>query len=361
MIDVSTINYVTISSDRNSATIGGGTNLGEIYTKLSKVGKTFLGGICPTVALGGYLGVGGYNVQQRQYGLAVDQILSFKVVTADGSLINVSPTENPLLWFAARGGGTYGIVVEATVKTLTIPRSAMLSADFDRNTRLEVVKKWLAWSSNTPAAFTSQLNVYSNRTHLIGWYVGGTVSDLLKIVQASGLRDVANAKVYIGGNCSTENSRLFWMDPTTRCVDDATAYKKFETFYNTEPIYVEPIQPELRVSHQLADPSSPPAHYWPRANVISKTYFTLKDKPLSDSVIAEIIKRSGELADDRLFWGEWTAFGIPNETTTGSFPWGQRAQTLMRYELPGGTNQTLFAANQKWLNDFEAFFRPAVG
>jgi FAD/FMN-containing dehydrogenase len=126
VIDVSHINYVDVSEDLTTATIGAGANLGQIYTALSVYGKTFLGGICPSVALGGYIGIGGYNLQQRKLGLAVDQILSFKLLTASGELLTVAPTQHPELWWAARGGGTFGIIVETTVKILTLPRSAMV-------------------------------------------------------------------------------------------------------------------------------------------------------------------------------------------------------------------------------------------
>jgi FAD binding domain/Berberine and berberine like len=362
VIDVSSINYVHVSEDLATATIGAGTNLGEIYTKLSTYGKTFLGGICPTVALGGYLGAGGYNLQQRQLGLAVDQIVSFKAVTARGELINVSPTENPDLWWAARGGGTYAIVAEATVKILTLPRSAMVAGFFnDKSTRYDVVKKYLDWAPKQPAEFTSQLNVYSNRTHLIGWHLGGGTEQLQNLMADSGLFDVPGANISITGNCSTENSRMFWMDPHTTCTDDDQAYESFLQAYNTKPIHLAPIEPQFRVEDQAALPSEPTAKLWPRFPVISKTYFTLKSSPLSDDVLAAFVERTGGLEDDFAFWGEWTSFNISNPTTTGSFPWLEESTTLMRMEVAAGQDSETFAKNREWMLDFDRFFRPQAG
>ncbi|KIX08902.1 uncharacterized protein Z518_03559 [Rhinocladiella mackenziei CBS 650.93] len=364
VIDVSSINYVNIDDDLKTATIGGGTNLGQIYTELSVVNKTFLGGICPTVALGGYLGAGGYNLQQRQHGLAVDQVLSFKIVMANGDLLNVSPTSHPDLWFAARGGGTYGIVVEATVKIITLPRSAMVVGFFNnKTTRYEVVRKFLDWAPKQPSEFTSQLNVYSNRSHFIGWYLGGTKQELQAIMDKSGLFDVPGANISIAGNCSTENSRMYWMDPTTTCIDDDDAYKAFLMVYNTEPIHLVPIKPQLRIEEELALPSAPPAALWPRFGVISKTYFTLKNKPLSNDTLKEFIQRTEDLPEEAGFWGEWTSFGIPkpNANTTGSFPWLEDASILMRMEVSSGKDKKTYEANREWLLDFEKFFRPKVG
>lgn len=48
----------------------------------------------------------------------MDQILEYKVVTADGNVVIANAVSNPDLFWAMRGGGsaTWGVVVEATVK-----------------------------------------------------------------------------------------------------------------------------------------------------------------------------------------------------------------------------------------------------
>lgn len=78
-----------------------------------------LSGECPTVGLvGGYLQGGGHSILSTAYGLAADNLLQYEVVTADGSHLNASRTENSDLFWALSGGGggTYAIVVSATVK-----------------------------------------------------------------------------------------------------------------------------------------------------------------------------------------------------------------------------------------------------
>jgi FAD/FMN-containing dehydrogenase len=51
------------------------------------------------------------------YGLVADNILSAKMVLANGTLINVSATENPDLYWAIRGAGhNFGVVVEFQLK-----------------------------------------------------------------------------------------------------------------------------------------------------------------------------------------------------------------------------------------------------
>lgn len=362
VIDVSHINYVDVSEDLTTATIGAGANLGHIYTTLSVYGKTFLGGICPSVALGGYIGTGGYNLQQRQLGLAVDQILSFKLLTASGELLTVAPTQHPELWWAARGGGTFGIVVETTVKILTLPRSAMVKIQFpDKATRYEVTKAYQDWSPRQVPEFTSQLNLYSSRASFIGWYLGGTVEQLKNIMDESGLLDVPNANISISGDCSTENSRMFWLSDENSCIPDDEAYENFLQSYNTPPIDLEPIEPAFRFDDVPALPSAPAAQFWPRFGVISKTYFQQKSQPVSDAALQEFIDRSGALDDEVGFWGEFTSFNISAPPTTGSFPWQEEASILGRIEVATGENPEQYSQNREWMASFDTFYRAQTG
>lgn len=81
--------------------------------------SVILSGECPTVGLaGGYLQGGGHSPLSTWYGLAADNLLQYEVVTAAGSHVNASRTENSDLFWALSGGGggTYAVVVSATVK-----------------------------------------------------------------------------------------------------------------------------------------------------------------------------------------------------------------------------------------------------
>ena len=106
VVDISHIDYVKPSSNASTATVGAGARLGTIYSLLGSTGRTWNAGICPSVAIGGYVGVGGYNMQMRYLGMAVDHIVSAQIILANGDLVTASPTQNADLFFAIRGGGT---------------------------------------------------------------------------------------------------------------------------------------------------------------------------------------------------------------------------------------------------------------
>jgi FAD binding domain len=55
--------------------------------------------------IGGWGQAAGHNPLCREYGLQVDQVLEYEVVTADGKFQKVSACSNPELFWALRGGG----------------------------------------------------------------------------------------------------------------------------------------------------------------------------------------------------------------------------------------------------------------
>lgn len=65
----------------------------------------------------------GHSPLAVRYGLGADQFVEFKIVTADGKLKVANSATNPDLFYALRGGGggTWGVVVEATVVAYSSP------------------------------------------------------------------------------------------------------------------------------------------------------------------------------------------------------------------------------------------------
>lgn len=79
------------------------------------------------VTLGG--GVGRF---QGLYGLIIDALVSVRLVTGDGELVEVSQNTNPDLFWAIRGAGAnFGIITSATYKVHPLPNAGnIFTVDF---------------------------------------------------------------------------------------------------------------------------------------------------------------------------------------------------------------------------------------
>ncbi|KAI0848995.1 putative oxidoreductase [Daldinia vernicosa] len=103
-----------------AVTVGAGVMHWELYERGSRDGYITVGGECPTVgAIGGFLQGGGVSsFLSHARGLAVDNVLEFQIVLANGSLVTANDHKNQDLFWALRGGGgsTFGVVTQATLR-----------------------------------------------------------------------------------------------------------------------------------------------------------------------------------------------------------------------------------------------------
>ena len=83
VVDLDALNRISYRDGR--ATIGPGARTLDVYTTLAAKGVTIPAGTCPTVGLGGLVLGGGMGLAGRAFGLTLDRVTSFDVVTADGS------------------------------------------------------------------------------------------------------------------------------------------------------------------------------------------------------------------------------------------------------------------------------------
>lgn len=111
MIDLSRFNAITIDPVRQIAIAQPGAKLGEFVAATQAHGLATASGTCSSVGLGGATLGGGVGWLTGRFGMTIDNVLSFEVVTADSRILKASATENPDLFWALRGGGgNYGVV-----------------------------------------------------------------------------------------------------------------------------------------------------------------------------------------------------------------------------------------------------------
>lgn len=78
-------------------------------------------GVCGCVSVAGPLLGGGHGILQARHGLSADNLLSARVVLADGTAVEGSAQERPDLFWALRGAGhNFGVVTSFEIKTYEI-------------------------------------------------------------------------------------------------------------------------------------------------------------------------------------------------------------------------------------------------
>jgi FAD/FMN-containing dehydrogenase len=80
-------------------------------------------GLCSCVSVIGPLLGGGHSFLQGHYGFAADNLVSARLVLANGSVVEASGTSNPDLFWAIRGAGhNFGIVTSFDLMVHDIPK-----------------------------------------------------------------------------------------------------------------------------------------------------------------------------------------------------------------------------------------------
>ena len=111
VLDLSQLNDVALDAKSQRAFAGGGTRWKDFDAATQQHGLATTGGLVSSTGIGGLTLGGGFGHLVRKYGLTCDNLLSAEVVTADGTVVHASESQNPELFWALRGGGgNFGVV-----------------------------------------------------------------------------------------------------------------------------------------------------------------------------------------------------------------------------------------------------------
>jgi len=111
LIDLSRLKGVYVDPVARTARVQPGVNWAQLNRETQLHGLAVTGGVISTTGIAGLTLGGGLGWLMPKYGLATDNLLSARVVTADGRTLTASEQENADLFWGLRGAGAnFGVV-----------------------------------------------------------------------------------------------------------------------------------------------------------------------------------------------------------------------------------------------------------
>src|ERR1019366_8334826 len=105
----------------NNVRVGAGVRSGKLMTALQATNHAVALGCSPQVGVSGLTLGGGIGWLLGTSGAACDNLISARIITADGRLLTASAEQEPDLYWAIRGGGgNFGIATSLTLRMRTL-------------------------------------------------------------------------------------------------------------------------------------------------------------------------------------------------------------------------------------------------
>jgi len=157
MIDLSGMKGIRVDPARNTVRAQTGVKLGEFDRETQVFGLATTQGVVPTVGMSGLTLGGGWGQLHAKCGLAVDNVISADVVTADGTSLTASATENPDLFWGIRGGsGNFGVVTSLELRLHEVGPVFGGAMFYPAEKAREVLHFWREFAADSPDELVTQ-------------------------------------------------------------------------------------------------------------------------------------------------------------------------------------------------------------
>jgi hypothetical protein len=191
LIDLAGINSVTVDPARRTARIDAGVSSGEVMREAGRHGLAPVLGGCPGVGAAGVTLGGGLSWLSGLHGAACDNLLSARVVTADGRVLSVDAKRNPDLLWALRGAGAnYGVVTSLDCRLHSIGPVTYGDIYYPLREARPVLRFFRELMAEAPDSFQATLNLTpGERGVFVGLCHAGEEAEPNRLLRA--LRTVA--------------------------------------------------------------------------------------------------------------------------------------------------------------------------
>ncbi|KAH9035513.1 FAD-binding domain-containing protein [Lactarius pseudohatsudake] len=116
-VHISMIRFNNVTLGSGTVELGPGLTWDQVYAALDPTGVNVIGGRVPGVGVAGLTLGGGFSYKSNEYGLSVDNVVSYDLVLPNGTITSVTPNDTDL-WFGLRGGmNNFGIVTKFVLKS----------------------------------------------------------------------------------------------------------------------------------------------------------------------------------------------------------------------------------------------------
>lgn len=154
LLDVSALDAIDVDATARRATVQPGATSRRLNSALAPHGLAFPTGHGGNVGLSGFLLGGGLGVNFRAWGgMSVFNVDAVDLVDADGRRLHADATQNPELFWAARGGGPglFFVVVKFHLNCRPLPACITSSAYSARFSRLAELLESIAQADPDPS------------------------------------------------------------------------------------------------------------------------------------------------------------------------------------------------------------------
>ncbi len=157
VIDLGSMKQIRVDPEAGTVRAQAGVLLGELDRATQVFGLAVPTGSVTHTGLAGLTLGGGFGWLMRKYGLAIDQLLSVELVTADGERLHASETVNPdLFWGVRGGGGNFGIVTDFEYRLHPVGPTVLSGLLlWPLEDAPEVVRFYRDWADSAPDELTT--------------------------------------------------------------------------------------------------------------------------------------------------------------------------------------------------------------